>query len=285
MRGVFRILHCVLLVTLCVPVWSAPATPEAVLCGVDSTDHASTHEHPKTHTHEAGAPLTGTPLDFFTNNGNYMPRVHCLTNEAGAPDWPWIIALLALSSTVVIGYMRIFVFWRRAYLDEAPEDRNKKMMQLAYIFLFCAVCGYGFSLIAYFWPAYRLLAVFLAVLNVVTWAFAMSLKDFRISLSAKRLSRELAEQTQLRNEELERLVEERTAALEQVREQTRQLALVAAKTDNAVVITDLDGRVTWVNASFTRITGYTMNEAVGKKPGKLLQGPETDPQTVERIRA
>lgn len=66
--------------------------------------------------------------------------------------------------------------------------------------------------------------------------------------------------------------------------QLRKLALVAARTDNAVIITDARGDVEWVNEGFTRITGYTLQEALGKKPGALLQGPGTDPQGIEAMR-
>ena len=66
-------------------------------------------------------------------------------------------------------------------------------------------------------------------------------------------------------------------------ENLKRLSLVAAKTDNAVIITDARGQIQWVNDGFTRISGYTMSEALGKVPGKLLQGPGTDPETVKRI--
>ena len=59
------------------------------------------------------------------------------------------------------------------------------------------------------------------------------------------------------------------------------LALVASKTDNAVIITDREGKIEWVNDGFERISGYTLEEASGRKPGHLLQGPDTDPETVE----
>jgi PAS domain S-box-containing protein len=59
--------------------------------------------------------------------------------------------------------------------------------------------------------------------------------------------------------------------------QLKLLALVAQDTVNSVVITDAAGRVEWVNAGFTRDTGYTLAEMLGKKPGEVLQGPETDP--------
>ncbi len=64
----------------------------------------------------------------------------------------------------------------------------------------------------------------------------------------------------------------------------RKLALIAARTDNAVVLTDAAGRVVWVNEGFTRLTGYALDEMRGRTPGSVLQGPGTDPATVRRIR-
>ncbi|MGB0521311.1 MAG: PAS domain S-box protein [Flammeovirgaceae bacterium] len=63
-----------------------------------------------------------------------------------------------------------------------------------------------------------------------------------------------------------------------------RLAMVADNTENAVVITDAAGITEYVNASFTKITGYLPEEVIGKKPGEVLQGPATDPNTVTRIR-
>ncbi|MBZ5856558.1 chemotaxis protein CheB [Flavihumibacter profundi] len=65
--------------------------------------------------------------------------------------------------------------------------------------------------------------------------------------------------------------------------QLKQLSLVASKTNNAVVITDAAGKTDWVNDSFTKITGYTFDELIGKTPGEMLQGPETDKSAIERI--
>jgi PAS domain S-box-containing protein len=229
-------------------------------------------------------PTTGTWLDFFTNNGLYMPRTHCLMTAEGKPDWPWIIGLIVLTSTIVIGYARIFWFWAMSYRAEKTEDRNNKLMDLAYIFLWCAVCGYGMSLLIFFWPGYRLLAVFLVVLNVFTWRFILSLGDLKVSLSAKRYKRELEETLRNRAVELERLVVQRTADLSAAREEMTKLAAIAENTAHAVVMTDVEGRVTWINRSFSRITGYDADEVVGKKPGAVLQGPDTDPKTVANIR-
>ncbi|HUW68758.1 MAG TPA: PAS domain S-box protein [bacterium] len=40
---------------------------------------------------------------------------------------------------------------------------------------------------------------------------------------------------------------------------------------NAVVITDRNGDIKWVNASFERLTGFSIAEALGKNPGTLIR--------------
>lgn len=68
------------------------------------------------------------------------------------------------------------------------------------------------------------------------------------------------------------------------REEMRMLSLVADKTENLVVITDAEGCIEYVNNGFIRMTGYTLAEVQGRKPGSFLQGEETSPETIERIR-
>ncbi|MGF1635099.1 MAG: ATP-binding protein [Phycisphaerae bacterium] len=156
-------------------------------------------------------------FDFFSNYGSYMPRVHCLQKADGSPDWLWIGIYGVTLVAIVGGYLKMFFFWRRQYRAEKPEDRNTKLMDLAYIFLWCAVCGYGMSLVLLFWPGYRLLVVFHLILIFFTWRFVYSIDDLKVSLSAKRLHRELVESYQNRAEELEKLVTQRTAELNQAR--------------------------------------------------------------------
>ncbi len=68
------------------------------------------------------------------------------------------------------------------------------------------------------------------------------------------------------------------------RDEFRRLSLVANETDNSVVITDAQGKIQYVNPGFEKMTGYSPEEAQGRKPGDLLQGPDTDQQTVREIR-
>ena len=62
-----------------------------------------------------------------------------------------------------------------------------------------------------------------------------------------------------------------------------RLAQVAKSTASTVIITDVQGLILWVNAGFTRLTGYSLDEAIGHSPGKLLQGPNTDRAEIVRI--
>lgn len=61
-------------------------------------------------------------------------------------------------------------------------------------------------------------------------------------------------------------------------------AAILERTTNAVVVTDTDGRITWVNPGFTALSGYSLDEALGHRPYELLRGPETDLKTLGRIR-
>ncbi len=197
------------------PGWAAPhdvATGEALHevqrgtdCGCPTSDHGPSY-------------VGNAFIDFFTGDGWYMPRTHCLGTPTGESDWPWIITLLVLTAGVILAYLRIFIFWMRSYFGEERTDRNPRLFDLAAIFLFCAVCGYAMSIVMFVWPAYRLLAAFLLVLNVFSWRFCCNLRQFRSVFASERLGRQLREATASRTVELERLVAERTVEVERLRQ-------------------------------------------------------------------
>lgn len=70
----------------------------------------------------------------------------------------------------------------------------------------------------------------------------------------------------------------------QAEEEVKKLSLIARETVNAVIITDAEEKIQWVNEAFTRMTEYTMEEVVGKWPGHFLQGPESNPVIVRYMR-
>lgn len=69
-----------------------------------------------------------------------------------------------------------------------------------------------------------------------------------------------------------------------IEEDLQRLSLVASKTSNAVIITDKNGLILWSNEGFTKITGYTLEEVKGKKPGTFLQGKDTNPEHIRKVR-
>jgi PAS domain S-box-containing protein len=69
----------------------------------------------------------------------------------------------------------------------------------------------------------------------------------------------------------------------QLLESEKKLSLIAKQTVNAVIITDAEGRIMWVNNAFTRVCEYELEEVIGRKPGSFLQGKETDALTVQYL--
>ncbi|MBI5430842.1 MAG: EAL domain-containing protein [Nitrosomonadales bacterium] len=58
----------------------------------------------------------------------------------------------------------------------------------------------------------------------------------------------------------------------------QKLSLAVEQSPNAILITDMDANIEYVNSGFTRVTGYTHDEMIGKNP-RILQSGKT-PQSV-----
>ena len=73
-------------------------------------------------------------------------------------------------------------------------------------------------------------------------------------------------------------------------ERLRLLESAVVNSYDSIVITDAgDGRgrppaIVFVNAAFTRLSGYALTDVFGRSP-KVLQGPDSDPQEIARMRA
>lgn len=63
-----------------------------------------------------------------------------------------------------------------------------------------------------------------------------------------------------------------TTAHQQAAEQLHLQTVALESAANAIVITNRDGYIEWVNAAFTRTTGYTLEEALGQTPRLLNSG-------------
>jgi PAS domain S-box-containing protein len=61
-------------------------------------------------------------------------------------------------------------------------------------------------------------------------------------------------------------------------DQLRKLFLAVEQSPESIVITDLEARIEYVNAAFTRVSGYTRDDALGQNP-RILQSGLTPAET------
>jgi len=75
-----------------------------------------------------------------------------------------------------------------------------------------------------------------------------------------------------KNDELhaQKEIDKHTQALVNVNRELEQLSVVAKKTDNAIMITDIKGNIEWVNEGFTRLYGYNLDQLFLFKGNNLL---------------
>ena len=74
----------------------------------------------------------------------------------------------------------------------------------------------------------------------------------------------------------EEVLREYQARFEELHAELNKLSHAIEQSANIVVITDLQGRIEYVNPSFVEATGYTPEEALGKNPRILKSGEQSD---------
>ena len=75
------------------------------------------------------------------------------------------------------------------------------------------------------------------------------------------------------NLESNRLISEQLVQIRKSERELSKLSLIATKTASSVIVTDAYGSVEWCNASFSKLTGYPLDEIRGRKPREFLQFP------------
>jgi diguanylate cyclase (GGDEF)-like protein/PAS domain S-box-containing protein len=83
-------------------------------------------------------------------------------------------------------------------------------------------------------------------------------------------------QRRFQMEELDRLVECRTAELSKANEQLKLLAAAVEAADNSISITDRSGAVVWTNPAFSSQSGYSFDEIYGKNLRVLKSGNQDE---------
>jgi len=85
-----------------------------------------------------------------------------------------------------------------------------------------------------------------------------------------------------RLEDRDAQVRDAQAALREGEQQLYMQSMALQSAANAVMITDREGRITWTNSAFTRLTGYTAAEALGQTP-RLLKSGRHDQEFYQRL--
>ncbi|WP_374315731.1 response regulator [Aquabacterium sp.] len=73
------------------------------------------------------------------------------------------------------------------------------------------------------------------------------------------------------------------AALLRAQTTNQDLALLADRVSDAVMICDARRCIRWVNPAFSRLTGFSLGESLDQQPEELLSGPHTETSLITRI--
>jgi PAS domain S-box-containing protein len=75
---------------------------------------------------------------------------------------------------------------------------------------------------------------------------------------------------------------ERLQSLEAAEQNLRRLSTAVEQSPASIVITDIDGTITYVNFAFSVASGYFADEVIGKNP-RILQSGDTPPETFRQM--
>lgn len=86
-------------------------------------------------------------------------------------------------------------------------------------------------------------------------------------------------QSVLANRKRSEKIERQFQKITQSEQELKKLSLIATKSKSGVIITDTYGRIEWINDALSKISGYNLEEIIGKKPKDFLHGEYTDEKT------
>ncbi|MDA3838588.1 MAG: response regulator [Candidatus Delongbacteria bacterium] len=105
----------------------------------------------------------------------------------------------------------------------------------------------------------------------------LKLTDIQKELEEK--NDQLFEEIHLRlkaEEKLKKINSEQESIIEDRISDIKRLGIILEQTEEDIIITDLEGNITYVNPAFERKTGYSSSEVIGKNPRLLKSGKQSD---------
>lgn len=149
----------------------------------------------------------------------------------------------ALCVAVVVGYVVIAARWLRAARLASEEEGARALRLLVWIFLWCG-STYLYRAVSIVYSPYRVLALQLGVLAVLTWIYVLRVRPSTIG----RMFREVAAAPQLR------------AELEAAEIPLQQYAAIFDRGPLATAIVPPDSKITRANVAAERFFGRTEEE-------------------------
>lgn len=205
----------------------------------------------------------------------FPPRWTCGSGWSEAPWLGWLHILSDLgvwSAYLAIPLVLAFFLLRRQDLP------FRKVFLLFGAFIFACGTTHLMEAIIFWWPAYRLAGVIKLFTAIISWATVFAL--FRVMpgvltmRSPEELEREIAARTlaerelQQANADLDLRVQQRTAdltlAADALRDERELLRTTLKSIGDGVVVTDTEGRITFLNGSAEQLTGWSTAEARGQ---------------------
>ncbi|CAA9429468.1 MAG: hypothetical protein AVDCRST_MAG64-3433 [uncultured Phycisphaerae bacterium] len=113
-------------------------------------------------------------LWFSGGARQYMPSIHCMNH-----DWFWVYLTILTSGAIIVGYAMIALKWRTSERLVSQAAVKQILRDLRNIFIWCAVCGYGFNILRMWWPAWRLLDFSQIILGVYTFRYVFRSRGMR----------------------------------------------------------------------------------------------------------
>ncbi len=197
----------------------------------------------------------------------YRSVVDSIRHSPGEIDASVAVSRLGLHSAAVLDIAD-------AVVNELTHASAKAHSRVDFILNAILVSEVAFILMVFLYLRYKVILPVREISRQVS-RFAAGDRSARINFKSRDEIGELARNFNQTAETVGKLIaglNRSIAELRESQENVRKLSMVVEETGNSVVITDRQGAIEYVNPAFTRISGYTSEEAVGQKPGMIKSG-------------
>ncbi len=217
--------------------------------------------------------MTNSFFDHFWETGAFMPHGHCYL-------WMPEILWLNVGSDLIIAISYYIIPFYLLYLVKKRKDLNFNWL-VAMFALFIFACGttHFFDIITVWRPLYAqqgLIKLVTAGLSLATVFLLVPLIPKAIKLP----SRSALDDSRKRLQDLNEQLEQANLALEEkVKEKTEDLVLLAATVEHsndAIIIKDMKGNISFWNKAAELLYGFTAEEVLDKPMQQLIPKDKRD---------